>query len=99
MRSLASTRTTCPHRCSPRAPRSCPSPSGALAPLLPYLLGANSLLPGLGITLLALFVCGAVVTRLTTRSWLFGGLRQLLLGGAAAGLTYVVGAAVGANLG
>lgn len=72
---------------------------GALVPLLPYLLGANSLLPGLGITLLALFICGAVVTQLTNRSWFFGGLRQLLLGGAAAGLTYAVGAAVGANFG
>jgi VIT1/CCC1 family predicted Fe2+/Mn2+ transporter len=72
---------------------------GALVPLLPYLLGANSLLPGLGITLLALFISGAVVTQLTNRSWFFGGLRQLLLGGAAAGLTYAVGAAVGANFG
>jgi len=72
---------------------------GALVPLLPYLLGANSLLPGLGITLLALFVCGAVVTQVTNRSWFFGGMRQLLLGGAAAGLTYAVGAAVGTQLG
>jgi VIT1/CCC1 family predicted Fe2+/Mn2+ transporter len=72
---------------------------GALIPLLPYLLGANSLLPGLAITLLALFACGAVVTQVTNRSWLYGGLRQMVLGGAAAGLTYAVGAAVGANLG
>jgi len=72
---------------------------GALVPLLPYLLGANSLLPGLGLTLVALFICGAVVTNLTTRPWYYGGLRQLLLGGAAAGLTYLVGAAVGTQLG
>ena len=72
---------------------------GALVPVLPYLLGANSLLPGLGITLLALFICGAVVTQLTNRSWFFGGVRQLVLGGAAAGLTYAVGAAVGSSLG
>ena len=39
---------------------------GALVPLLPYLLGADSLLPGLLITLLALFGCGAVVTSVTT---------------------------------
>lgn len=72
---------------------------GALVPLLPYLLGANSLLPGLGITLLALFICGAVVTNLTNRSWFFGGVRQLVLGAVAAGLTYAVGAAFGAGIG
>jgi hypothetical protein len=36
---------------------------------------------------------------MTTRSWLYGGSRQLLLGAAAAGLTYAVGAAVGTGLG
>jgi len=72
---------------------------GALIPVLPYLLGASILLPGLVLTLLALFVCGAVVTQLTNRTWWYGGLRQMLLGGVAAALTYVVGAAVGANLG
>ena len=73
---------------------------GAFVPVLPYLLGANSLLPGLGITLLALFVCGALVTQVTNRTWWYGGLRQMLLGGAAAGLTYGFGVLVGgANLG
>ena len=46
---------------------------GALVPVLPYLLGAGSLLPGLVVTLLALFVCGAVVTHVTSRSWWYGG--------------------------
>ena len=72
---------------------------GALLPVLPYLLGAASLLPALVITLIALFGCGAVVTQVTNRSWLYGGTRQMLLGAVAAGLTYAVGAAVGANLG
>lgn len=72
---------------------------GALIPVLPYLLGANSLVPGLVVTMLALFACGAVVTQVTNRSWLYGALRQMLLGGVAAGLTYAVGAAVGAHLG
>jgi VIT1/CCC1 family predicted Fe2+/Mn2+ transporter len=72
---------------------------GALLPVLPYLLGASSLLPALVITLIALFGCGAVVTQVTNRSWLYGGTRQMLLGAVAAGLTYAVGAAVGANLG
>ncbi|HEX6516351.1 MAG TPA: VIT1/CCC1 transporter family protein [Nocardioidaceae bacterium] len=72
---------------------------GALVPLLPYLLGAVSFVPGLLATLVALFLCGAVVTQVTNRTWWYGGLRQLLLGAAAAGLTYGVGAVVGANLG
>ena len=67
-------------------------------PLLPFLLGASSLLPAMVISLLALFACGAVVSRVTTRTWWFGGLRQLILGGAAAGLTYLIGHAVGASV-
>ena len=68
---------------------------GALVPVLPYLLGAGSLLPGLLVTLVALFLCGAVVTQVTSRSWWYGGLRQMLLGAAAAGLTYAFGSLVG----
>ncbi|WP_332641887.1 VIT1/CCC1 transporter family protein [Aeromicrobium sp.] len=71
---------------------------GALIPLMPYLLGVQSPWLAIGISLTALFGCGAVVTRLTSRSWWFGGVRQLLLGGAAAGLTYLVGEAVGRSL-
>jgi vacuolar iron transporter family protein len=72
---------------------------GALVPLLPYLFGANSLWPGLAITLIALFGCGAVVTSVTTRSWVYGGTRQVFLGAAAAAITYGIGSAVGASLG
>ncbi len=72
---------------------------GAFLPVLPYLLGAETLLPGLLVALIALFGCGAVVTQVTNRTWLYGGMRQMLLGAAAAGLTYAIGAAVGANLG
>jgi VIT1/CCC1 family predicted Fe2+/Mn2+ transporter len=67
---------------------------GALVPLLPYLLGAQHLMPGLVLTLAALFGCGALVTRLTVRPWWYGGTRQLLLGAAAAAATYGFGALV-----
>lgn len=70
---------------------------GALLPVLPYLLGADSLLPGLLVTLLALFACGALVTQVTNRSWWYGGSRQLLLGAAAAAATYLVGGLVGGS--
>ena len=72
---------------------------GALVPVLPYLLGADTLVPGLVVTLVALFACGAVVTQVTARSWWFGGLRQMVLGGVAAALTYGFGALVGTGLG
>lgn len=72
---------------------------GAVLPLLPFLLGADSLRPALVVSLVALFACGALVSRVTVRSWWYGGLRQLVLGGAAAGFTYLIGQAVGASLG
>jgi anti-sigma regulatory factor (Ser/Thr protein kinase) len=72
---------------------------GALLPVLPYVLGAEVLWPAIVVSLAGLFLCGAVVTRLTSRPWWFGGLRQLGLGAAAAALTYGFGALVGAGLG
>jgi VIT1/CCC1 family predicted Fe2+/Mn2+ transporter len=72
---------------------------GALIPVLPYLLGATALWPAAVVSLLGLFVCGAVVTRVTSRRWWYGGLRQLVLGATAATLTYAFGNAVGTGLG
>jgi VIT1/CCC1 family predicted Fe2+/Mn2+ transporter len=40
-----------------------------------------------------------LVARLTARPWWWTGTRQLLLGGAAAALTYGIGALVGTRLG
>jgi VIT1/CCC1 family predicted Fe2+/Mn2+ transporter len=68
-------------------------------PLLPYLLGATSVWPAVILTMAALFVCGAVVTQVTSRHWSFGGGRQMLLGAAAAGITYLVGSLVGTAAG
>jgi VIT1/CCC1 family predicted Fe2+/Mn2+ transporter len=68
---------------------------GAMIPVLPYLFGAADVIPALIMSLTALFVCGAIVSRVTTRSWWYSGLRQLLLGAAAAALTYGVGTLVG----
>jgi VIT1/CCC1 family predicted Fe2+/Mn2+ transporter len=72
---------------------------GAFIPVAPYLFGVTVAWPAVVLSLLGLFACGAVVTSITDRTWWFGGSRQLLLGGAAAGLTYLVGNAVGAGLG
>lgn len=72
---------------------------GALLPLLPYLLGATSLLPALLLSTAGLFLCGAVVARVTARTWWYSGLRQLVLGGAAAAVTYLLGALIGGQVG
>jgi vacuolar iron transporter family protein len=71
---------------------------GALVPVLPYLLGAATLWPALVLALIGLFGSGALAARVTARSWWYSGLRQLVLGGAAAAVTYLFGAAVGTGL-
>jgi VIT1/CCC1 family predicted Fe2+/Mn2+ transporter len=68
---------------------------GAVIPLLPYLLGFDSLGLALAVGGAGLFVAGAVVARFTGRSWLLSGLRQLVLGAAAAGATYLIGMLIG----
>ena len=71
---------------------------GALVPVLPYVLGADSLLVTVVLALVALFAAGALVSRFTDRGVLYSGGRQLLLGGAAAALTYAVGSLVGTGI-
>jgi VIT1/CCC1 family predicted Fe2+/Mn2+ transporter len=67
---------------------------GALIPLLPYLLGYDSLPAALGLAAIAAFAGGGTVARLTDRPFLRGAFRQLLLGVLAAGITYLIGGAV-----
>jgi vacuolar iron transporter family protein len=69
--------------------------AGALVPLLPYLLGAGSVLLAVGLAMLALFCCGAVVSRFTVRPWWYGGLRQVVAGAGSAAVTYAIGLLVG----
>ncbi|MPZ60655.1 MAG: hypothetical protein GEU93_05040 [Propionibacteriales bacterium] len=73
--------------------------AGAAVPLTPYLVGADHVWPALVLTLGALFACGAVVAQVTIRAWWWSGLRQMLLGGAAAAVTYAFGLLVGASVG
>ncbi|HEY3503689.1 MAG TPA: VIT1/CCC1 transporter family protein [Actinocatenispora sp.] len=68
---------------------------GALFPLLTFLLGFSQLWLGLAVGGVGLFAAGALVARFTGRSWLVNGLRQLVLGGLAAGATYGIGALIG----
>jgi VIT1/CCC1 family predicted Fe2+/Mn2+ transporter len=68
---------------------------GALIPLLPYLCGLHLLGVTLGIAAVAAVIGGGMVARLTGRPFWKGAVRQLLLGTAAAGATYLIGLAVG----
>jgi VIT1/CCC1 family predicted Fe2+/Mn2+ transporter len=93
------------------APQELPSPAvaaaasfvafgvGALLPVLPYLLGATALWPAALLALAGLFLCGALVARVTARPWWFSGLRQLALGAAAATLTYGLGSLLDTAIG
>lgn len=72
---------------------------GAIVPLLPYLLGASSFLASAILSVVGLFAAGALVSRFTSRGWLYSGGRQLLLGALAAAVTYGIGSAVGVGIG
>ncbi|HZZ45356.1 MAG TPA: VIT1/CCC1 transporter family protein [Pseudonocardia sp.] len=72
---------------------------GALFPLVPFLLGLHSLILGLAVGGVGLFIAGAVVSRYTTQPWWRGGARQLLFGAIAAGATYLVGVLIGVSVG
>jgi vacuolar iron transporter family protein len=68
---------------------------GALIPLLPYLCGLHLLWVALGLSAVAAVAGGGMVARLTGRPFWRGAVRQLVLGAAAAGITYLIGLAVG----
>jgi VIT1/CCC1 family predicted Fe2+/Mn2+ transporter len=69
--------------------------TGAVVPLLPYLVGFHALWLALVVGAVGLFVAGALTARFTSRSWYGSGLRQLILGMAAAGATFLIGKAIG----
>jgi vacuolar iron transporter family protein len=72
--------------------------AGALVPLLPYLAGLHVLAVALGIAAATLLAGGMFVGRLTGRPVLRSGLRQVLLGAVAIGVTYGVGSLIGSSV-
>ncbi|TFV63433.1 UNVERIFIED_ORG: hypothetical protein E4P37_14730 [Bacillus sp. AZ43] len=72
--------------------------TGAVIPLLPYLLGVSLLWAALLAGGIGLFAAGAVSSRFTPRPWWFAGARQLLFGAAAAGITYAIGSLIGVSV-
>ncbi|MBV9821515.1 MAG: VIT1/CCC1 transporter family protein, partial [Actinobacteria bacterium] len=71
---------------------------GALLPLLPFLFGADALWLAAILTLVGLFVTGAITARFTTRPWHYAGGRQLLLGVVTFAVTYGIGNLIGAHV-
>lgn len=74
---------------------------GAIVPLLPFAItsGTQALVISVIASALALFLLGALVTRLTGRSPLRSGLRQVIVGLGAAAITYTIGLVVGLAVG
>jgi VIT1/CCC1 family predicted Fe2+/Mn2+ transporter len=74
---------------------------GAFVPLLPFLLssGRPAFYASLGLSLAALFIVGGGVSLLTGRSLWRSGLRQVVIGGLAAAVTYAVGTIIGVAVG
>jgi VIT1/CCC1 family predicted Fe2+/Mn2+ transporter len=74
---------------------------GALVPLIPYVLlaGGTAFGTSLGSSLAALALLGYGISRLTHRPPLYASLRQVLLGAAAAAVTFAVGTIIGAQTG
>jgi len=68
---------------------------GAIIPLIPYLLGFESLAVGLVCGGIGLLIAGAVAAHITRRSKIVGAVRQLALGALAVGATYLVGMLIG----
>jgi VIT1/CCC1 family predicted Fe2+/Mn2+ transporter len=70
---------------------------GALIPLIPFILtqGTRALAWSIALSAAALFGVGATISLFTGHSALRGGLRMLLIGGAAAGATFSIGRLLG----
>ncbi|MGY1705744.1 VIT1/CCC1 transporter family protein [Geodermatophilus sp. SYSU D00697] len=72
--------------------------TGALVPLLPFLLGYSLLWVALLCGGAGLAVAGALSSRFTPRPWWFAAARQLLFGALAAGVTYAIGVVIGVSV-
>jgi vacuolar iron transporter family protein len=74
---------------------------GAIFPIFPYFFwaGANAIFISLLVSALGLFIIGAAITLMTGRSVLYSGTRQVLVGIAAAALTFGIGRLIGVSVG
>ncbi|HXI46186.1 MAG TPA: VIT1/CCC1 transporter family protein, partial [Candidatus Acidoferrales bacterium] len=68
--------------------------------VIPYVLatGSTAFVAAIALSVAGLFAVGAGVSLLTGRGALFSGGRQVLIGAAAATVTYLVGLAIGVSV-
>jgi VIT1/CCC1 family predicted Fe2+/Mn2+ transporter len=73
---------------------------GAIFPVAPFffLAGSSAVLASLAACGIVLFLIGAGTTLFTGRGILFSGVRQLLIGYAAAGVTFAIGHVIGVSI-
>jgi VIT1/CCC1 family predicted Fe2+/Mn2+ transporter len=73
---------------------------GAIFPIFPFLFwsGATAIYISLVVSGIGLFIIGAAITLMTGRSVWFSGTRQVLVGLAAAALTFGIGKLIGVSL-
>ena len=75
---------------------------GAIIPLFPFFFahqGMTAVYISIGVSALGLFLLGAVITLFTGRSIWFSGMRMVLFGLTAAGITFGIGHLIGVNIG
>ncbi|MBT1035481.1 VIT1/CCC1 transporter family protein [Canibacter sp. lx-45] len=65
--------------------------TGAIIPLIPYIIGLKTLFWALGFGAAGLLLTGGVAAYFTRKNFIRGALRQLVLGGIAVGATYFIG--------
>ena len=73
---------------------------GALFPLLPFafLTGTTAVYASMAVSALALFLTGAAITLMTGRNLFYSGFRQVIIGLAAALITYGIGRLIGVSI-
>ncbi len=74
---------------------------GAVIPVIPFLVseGMNAVIASVILSTLGLFGIGAAITLLTGRSVWYSGTRQVIIGLAAAAITFGIGRVIGVSLG
>jgi VIT1/CCC1 family predicted Fe2+/Mn2+ transporter len=75
--------------------------AGAMLPLSPFIFasGTRALPIAIGVTAIALFTVGALLSLFTGRNALYSGARMLALGSLAGGFTFLIGKLAGVTLG
>jgi VIT1/CCC1 family predicted Fe2+/Mn2+ transporter len=73
---------------------------GATIPIIPFLLGDYhfNLLISIGLTAFSLFIVGSLISLFTNRSVIMNGLKMLIIGSLAGGITYLIGMLLGVTL-